>query len=479
MDKRVALRPCADYSDAALDAAIREAMDLAPPPDLRGKSVLLKVNMLKGAKPDEAVSTHPDFVRAVIRAFRARGASRIVVGDSPGYQSMESAAETCGILEAIRAEDAEAGSFDAAVEAENPDGVLVKRFRLAREWAEADVVVSLPKLKTHALLQYTGALKNLFGLVVGFEKAAFHFRFPKKADFSRMMTDLALCADADYALMDAVVGMEGPGPGNGYPKQIGLVIASANLLALDSVAARIIGYDPWKLGYLSLARSSGRWLGPSDEAEVVGGTLEAARVHGFKLLPDVEDVGFQSHIPAPLRALIRRIMVPRPVFRHDSCVRCAGCVDICPAKALSFGPYPRDAKYGKRIEIDYKAAAVTAATRSAPRTPSGSGGSNGPPRRARRRRPLGRRRLLRGGGPPRRGRLLRYGHHDAHLRSLARRGRGSGPFLLRPGRGEGDRDRRAALREARRPLQGRRPPRGVPRQDHRVLQRRVPLGPHA
>jgi len=355
MDKRVALRPCADYSDAALDAAVREAMDLAPPPDLRGKSVLLKVNMLKGAEPDEAVSTHPGFVRAVIRAFRARGAARIVVGDSPGYQSMESAAETCGILEAVRAEGAEAGRFDTPVEADNPEGVLVKRFRFSREWAEADVVVSLPKLKTHALLQYTGALKNLFGLVVGFEKAAFHFRFPKKADFSQMMADLALCADADYALMDAVVGMEGPGPGNGRPKRIGLVIASANLLALDSVAARIIGYDPWKLGYLSLARSSGRWLGPEDEAEAVGARLAASRVHGFKLLPDVEDVGFQSRIPAPIRALIRRIMVPRPAFLHRKCVRCAGCVDICPAKALSFEPSPRDAKYGKRIKIDYEA----------------------------------------------------------------------------------------------------------------------------
>jgi uncharacterized protein (DUF362 family)/ferredoxin len=353
MDSRVALLPCPAYDD--VEAALARAMELAPPPEVRGATVLLKPNMLKGAAPEKAVSTHPAVVAAAARAFKARGAARVVVGDSPGYQNLETTAAECQLDRAALEAGAELGSFSEGLDADNPRGRLVKRFKLVREWAEADILVSLPKLKTHSLLRYTGAVKNLFGLVPGFDKAAFHFRFPDKAHFGLMLADLALCAGADYAIMDAVVGMEGPGPGSGYPRQVGLLLASANVLALDLTACRIIGYDPIEIGYLEEARASGEWLSPGQEPIILGMSLEQARVHGFKLLPESEGVGFQRHIPAPLRALARRFLVPRPVFNHRKCLRCSGCINICPAKALDYAPDPGNAAYGKRIAVDYKA----------------------------------------------------------------------------------------------------------------------------
>jgi uncharacterized protein (DUF362 family)/Pyruvate/2-oxoacid:ferredoxin oxidoreductase delta subunit len=355
MDKRVALLPCADYSATALDSCFREAMRLAPPPDVRGKRVLLKPNILKGAGPEKAVCTHPEFVAAAIRAFRALGAERITVGDSPGYPGVERAAVASGISAAIAAEGAEEGSFMEGAAVENPAGRLVKRFKFAHEWFDAEIVVSLAKLKTHALMRYTGAMKNLFGLVPGLEKPAFHFRFPDKATFGQMLADLALCADADYALMDGITAMEGPGPGSGYSRHAGVIMASENLLALDEAACRVIGYEPSEIHYLARARDMGHWLKPGEEAEILGLPLEEARVHGFKLLPESEHAGFQKYIPSPLRALARRLLVPRPVFRHSVCLRCSACIDICPAKALSYEPRPAEKRYGKRIKIDYDA----------------------------------------------------------------------------------------------------------------------------
>jgi uncharacterized protein (DUF362 family)/Pyruvate/2-oxoacid:ferredoxin oxidoreductase delta subunit len=355
MDRRVAASRCAEYGAEAVEKALERAMALAPPPDARGKIVLLKPNALMGARPEKAVSTHPEILRAAIRAFRAAGASRIMVGESPGYQSMESAAIACGLSEVIESEGAEMATFSRGVAVDNPRGSLVKSFEFASEWELADLVVSLPKLKTHSLLRYTGAIKNLFGLVPGFAKAAFHFRFPEISAFSRMIADMALCADADYAIMDAVIGMEGPGPGSGDPREIGLILASANLLALDRVACRIIGYDPDEIGYLAEARESGNWLSPGEDAELVGEALADIRVHGFKLVHKADPVGFQKWVPAPLRALARAFMVPRPLFNHKKCLRCSACIGICPAKALSYAADKSNARYGKRIAIDYGA----------------------------------------------------------------------------------------------------------------------------
>jgi uncharacterized protein (DUF362 family)/ferredoxin len=355
MEKRVAASRCADYAPGAVEKALERALELAPPPDVRGKVVLLKPNMLMGARAEKAVSTHPEVLRAAIRAFRAAGASRILVGESPGYQSMESAAVACGLSEVIESEGVEAANFSRGAMVDNPRGALVKSFEFAGEWAQADILVSLPKLKTHSLLRYTGAIKNLFGLVPGFAKAAFHFRFPEISAFSRMIADLALCAQADYAIMDAVVGMEGPGPGSGDPRKVGLILASANLLALDRAACRIIGYDPDEITYLAEALSSSAWLGPGEDAELVGEDLADIRVHGFKLVHRVDPVGFQKWVPAPLRALARAFLVPRPVFDGKKCLRCSACIGICPAAALSYAPDPSNARYGKRVAIDYRA----------------------------------------------------------------------------------------------------------------------------
>lgn len=341
------------YGPAELDRALAEALELAGPPEVRGASVLLKPNLLNASAVDKAVTTHPEVIRAAIRAMRRLGASRILVGDSPAWQSTESVGLKTGAKDAAESEGAEWTDFSEGVEYECPEGGLVKRFTLAKALKESEVLVSLPKLKTHGLMYYTGAVKNLFGLVPGYAKSAFHLRFPGRTEFAGMLADLALCAKPRYAIMDAVVGMEGPGPGNGRPKRLGLLLASSDSLALDMAASALIGYDPAAVPYIPLLAGRGGFVPSFAEVETVGLDPAAAKPGSFELIPVLKETDFfKKRLPAWAHRLVRDCTVARPVFDHGRCVRCGGCVRICPAKALELRPGPEG---GKRIEIDYEA----------------------------------------------------------------------------------------------------------------------------
>jgi len=333
-----------------MDRAVGEALDLAGGFACAGASILVKPNMLNASSPDRAVTTHPEFLRAFLRWLRRAGADRIVVGDSPGWQSQESVGLRTGLRAIAASEGADWADFSDAVEVENPEGSLVKRFRLARALEETDLLVTMPKLKTHQLMYYTGAIKNLFGLVPGFEKGAFHLRFPERRDFAAMLADLALAAKPDFALMDAVVAMEGPGPNSGRPYRLGLVLASKDALALDFVASDLIGYEPLGIPYLAALAGRGSFVADPGSVTVSGLDPQDARPKSFELIPVPGNTDvLQGRIPGPIHRMLRNLAVARPRFDHRACLRCGGCVKICPAKALEL----RDRHGGgKRVEID-------------------------------------------------------------------------------------------------------------------------------
>jgi uncharacterized protein (DUF362 family) len=288
MKTPVAVVRCPSYDAALLDRALAEAIELAPLPDVKGASVLLKPNILSAASPELAISTRGEVLAAFARLLKSRGAARIMAGESPAWQPHESAARKCGIGAACDAEGVEWLDFAESSEFESPMGRRVKRFTLATALRQADILVSLPKLKTHGLMRYTGAIKNLFGLVPGLGKSAFHLRFPAAEDFGAMIVDLALAAKPAYSLMDAVVSMEGEGPQNGRPAQTGLILGSRDPVALDWIAASIIGYEPRELAYLVDACSRGAWISGPEDIEVRGLGVEEARPASFELVPSNE-----------------------------------------------------------------------------------------------------------------------------------------------------------------------------------------------
>ena len=339
MTKTVVLQKCQKYLFDDVFACIKKMMELLPPPDVKGKVVLLKPNILYPKKPELAVGTHPVVVGAAVKAFLERGAEKVLVGESPAIANSTTSAKLTGMYDQVVYNGGEWADFHNAVTVPCPEGVAVKQFEFAEQFEQADIIVSMSKLKTHQLMSYTGAMKNLFGLVIGLDKAKKHYQFPKKEDFGNYLIDLNITANADYAIMDAIVGMEGPGgPGSGDPVQLGFLAASDNVLALDWECASLVGYDPHKIVYLEQALQRGYWLKSDKEIKAIGAREEECRCPTFKIVKDpVQTLG--GMLPKTLDAIAKKYFIKTPHFNPKKCRSCGRCEQICPAHDIDLeGP---------------------------------------------------------------------------------------------------------------------------------------------
>ncbi len=170
---------------------------------------------------------------------------------------------------------------------------------------------------------------------------------------SQFIVDLAQCVGADFAIMDAVIGMEGPGPASGDPRHIGQILASRNILSLDRIACRLVGYDPDAIDYLKKAVETGNWLKSGDEEELLGGNLDEAIIHDFKIVKEGYLPAFKKGLPPLARSFITAIS-KKPFFNHKICVRCGDCIKICPAKVLTLKGRDHASKNPGKIQIDRK-----------------------------------------------------------------------------------------------------------------------------
>jgi len=333
----VAIESCESYDAAPLDAALARIAGASDFPEVRGKTVLLKPNILSGSPPEKAVTTHPEIVSAVIRLLKKKGAAEILVGDSPGVGSAEAAGRKCGIREAADREGARWVTFRETCRIPLPEGKAQKQFYPTACLEEADVLISLPKMKTHEMMYYTGAIKNLFGLIPGLNKSRFHMNFPEKEDFASLIVDLYQAVRPSYAIMDGITAMEGPGPGSGYPRQVGLLFGSAALTALDWAAASVMGYSPEQIPILRESVSRGIDLSAPDEIRYPLLDPSDLVIGDFKRVKILKDTGFfRKAVPPGIFKIVRNLYVPRPFFSHKKCIRCGECISICPADALSF-----------------------------------------------------------------------------------------------------------------------------------------------
>jgi uncharacterized protein (DUF362 family)/NAD-dependent dihydropyrimidine dehydrogenase PreA subunit len=294
-----------------------------------GERVLLKPNMLAAKSPERAVTTHPEVLRGVIELVQEAG-GQPVVGDSPGFGSAARVAEKSGMLAVIAETGAELVEFSEALEVSG-NGVF-RRFALARPYLEADRIINLPKLKTHEMMTMTCCVKNLFGAVVGPAKAGWHLKAGADRQlFARMLLEIYLLRKPDLNIVDAVLAMEGDGPGSGDPRQVGLLLAGVNPVAVDVIAAEIAGI-PNKFLYVERMAAKLQLVGANRaEIETAGTALAEARVVDFRL-PQVSDVQFG--LPKFLKNRLRHYLTSRPCAMPGKCKLCGICRDACPTGAI-------------------------------------------------------------------------------------------------------------------------------------------------
>jgi uncharacterized protein (DUF362 family)/ferredoxin len=294
-----------------------------------GDRVLLKPNMLSAKTPDQTVTTHPAVVRAVSGLVREAGGHSLI-GDSPGIGGFQRVAERSGIARAAAESGAKLVEFDTTVELQGSG--TFRRITLARAYWEADKIINLPKLKTHEMMTMTCAVKNLFGAVVGTEKAGWHLKAGRsQGQFARLLLEIYLLKKPALNIVDAIVAMEGNGPGSGDPLQVGALIAGINPVAVDVVAGRLAGISPELLHVEREAERMGLAGATWQEIETCGTPLDSFPSKPFRL-PGGLDVQFG--LPRFLKENLKRYLTARPVADRQHCVLCGVCRDACPPEAI-------------------------------------------------------------------------------------------------------------------------------------------------
>ncbi len=247
--------------------------------------------------------------------------------------SYEALLENTGIRKVIDETGCQSVRFDDdQVEVFTASAKMFKKLPIAKVVTEADIIISLPKLKTHSLAYFTGAVKLLYGYMPGIIKSEYHLHTARDLNlFADLLLDLHEARKPDLNIMDAVMGMEGNGPSNGTPRKIGLIMASKSCTAIDHVAVTIAGFEPMKVP--TVERAFARGIGPSklQDITIYGEKLEPLIIKDFK-----KPAGMPiSKVPKFIINGIRRIASPRPRIDGAKCQKCGICVRDCPPKAMT------------------------------------------------------------------------------------------------------------------------------------------------
>lgn len=338
--ERVSLIKCDDYDYGRVKDAVENSFNNLGGIDNYinpGERVLLKLNLLMKKRPEEATTTHPVFVKALADVLIKYGAE-VIIGDSPGgpfnTSVLKGVYKACGIEEIAEEVGAQLNYNTNAVEMKNEGGLILKKIRAIEVLEDVDKVISVSKLKTHGMMLFTGAVKNMFGIVAGLEKAEYHVRMPNYVDFSNALVDICLAAKPILSFMDGIVGMEGAGPSAGDPRHIGVVIASKSPYHLDVVAAHIIGLDAERIPTVQRCIERGICKGNFEDIELSGDSIKEFVIRDF-VVPEIRSIDLlDGKIPKFLREILNGLMQPKPIFLHNKCVGCSDCAENCPPRII-------------------------------------------------------------------------------------------------------------------------------------------------
>ena len=338
MRNRVWLAQCPDYGQS-LEEKIEKAFDALQVWDkIRpGMKVVLKPNLVMSSKPEQAIITHPAFTAAVGKCVQKAG-GRVVIAESPGGPYTPAAMKAMFRATGYR-DMAEACGFTLYTDCKSREVTLpqAKRCRelsVVEPFLDRDYLIDLPKLKTHSMVGFSGAVKNLFGTVPGLQKPELHCRFPEREPFSEMLCDLCHFLGPDLSLMDGIWAMEGNGPTGGQRRDLYVIAGSESPWALDVAAASLVGLEPEKITMLREGHERG--YGPLElsELELVGAPMETLLAPDF-LKAEASSTDFIDRLPKFLRPAAKKLATPYPRIDKKRCVGCGKCAESCPQHTIS------------------------------------------------------------------------------------------------------------------------------------------------
>jgi len=355
---KISVAECNSYNDEEVQKAVSQCLkDLGCLSSFikEGETVLIKPNVLQAKKPEEAITTHPAIIEAIIIEVQKIGA-KSVVGDSPGglWLTLGNHWKNTGIGKVCDKHNVEILNFEAAGSYERE--LNGNTYHIAKPVLDVDFVINVPKLKTHGLTTFSGSIKNMFGTIPGLMKVNYHKIAPNTYDFSSLIVDIFILTKPNLNIMDGIIGMEGEGPSGGKPIKLGMVLASTDGVALDSYICHLLGKNPMEVPTNKIAYEKGLGQGDINEIEVLGYQPKVRKDFKWSssLMTSLPEFlvkgmwGFISQKPVikpklctnckqcikscPVEALSPGN--PIPVFNYDNCINCLCCSEMCPQKAI-------------------------------------------------------------------------------------------------------------------------------------------------
>ncbi len=334
---KVSVVSCPEYDHPRIYTALKKSLGLIGGlSDLvhQRKKVLVKINHLPPASPAEkGIVTHPVFVEAVLTLLKETGAD-VTLGDD-----IESGTEDGYLVSGFRQMSERAGVElinlrEAGFVEVECHGSLLKKVCVSRVCLEADVIVNLPKFKTHVLTVFTGCVKNMYGVIPAGLRTRFHGEYPKREDFGRAIVDIFSAVRPQLNIMDGIVAMEGEGPACGDLRKLGIILAGWDAVAVDAVATKIVRLEPMAVATTRLADERGLGVGDLKRIAVLGEKLEDIMVTDFRL-PIGTSAALMERMPGFLSRFVLDQSSVRPRVTRDKCTGCLECKSACPKSAIS------------------------------------------------------------------------------------------------------------------------------------------------
>lgn len=318
-----------NYTPQALHEALQKT--LLPVAETRGgisgKKVMIKPNLLEYRKVDDPASVNPQMLLALCTLLRENNAAEIAIIENPAVRTAPAIITAMGIGDALQQLGVKVANCSRYEKIAMPETTLFHQLEIATEFRDYDLVIDFAKAKTHAMMTLTLAVKNLFGVIRGSERLGWHLAVGMDySKFADLLLDIHQLVKPHIALLDAVVGMEGNGPGSGTPIPLNFIAASANALTLDnSVAERLSSPD---IPVLQRAEARNMLIPYENCGEI------PEKISIRLPEPPRPALAWGVYFPVKLREWLRKKMISRPVVDKRSCIGCGLCVQKCPPQSL-------------------------------------------------------------------------------------------------------------------------------------------------